>query len=74
MREAVKLISNYQIEELTADDLQAFMAFIDEESKYIEEISVRYQLIGGGGIRMSGIDVEDMTKQVKEKSAKHKKK
>mgnify|MGYP003289156649 CR=1 FL=1 len=37
MREAVKLISNYQIEELTADDLQAFMAFIDEESKYIEE-------------------------------------
>ena len=45
-----------------------------EESKYIEEISVRYQLIGGGGIRMSGIDVEDMTKQVKEKSAKHKKK
>ena len=45
-----------------------------EESKYIEEISVRYQLIGGGGIRMSGIDVEDMSKQVKEKSAKHKKK
>ena len=41
---------------------------------YIEEISIRYQLIGGGGIRMSGIDVEDMTKQVKEKSAKHKKK
>lgn len=45
-----------------------------KESKYIEEISVRYQLIDGGGIRMSGIDVHDMTKQVKEKGAKHKKK
>ena len=38
-----------------------------KESKYIEEISVRYQLIDGGGIRMSGIDVHDMTKQVKKK-------
>ena len=40
IKEAVKLISNYQIEELTADDLQTFMAFVDEESENIEESTV----------------------------------
>lgn len=38
--------------------------------KNIEEISLRYQLIVGGGIRMSGPDVEDMNKQLKEAVSK----
>ncbi len=40
----------------------------------IEEITVRYQLIGNGSIRMSGIDVNDMSEQVTEAIRKHKKK
>ena len=43
-------------------------------SKYLEEISVRYQLVSGSGILMSGVDVEDMTEQVKKAMNKHKKK
>lgn len=42
--------------------------------KYLEEISVRYQLVSEGGINMSGADVEDMTEQVKKAMSKHKKK
>ena len=45
-----------------------------KEDKNTEEISLRYQLIAGGGIRMSGLDVEDMTKQLKEAVGKHTKK
>ena len=44
-----------------------------EKRKQVSEISVRYQLIEGSGIRMSGFDVEDMTKQVKEAINKYKK-
>ena len=40
----------------------------------IEEITVRYQLIGNSSIRMSGIDVNDMSEQVTEAIRKHKKK
>lgn len=43
-------------------------------NKYLEEISVRYQLVSEAGIRMSGVDVEDMTEQVKNAMNKHKKK
>ena len=43
-------------------------------SEHLEEISVRYQLVSKAGIRMSGIDVEDMAKQVNKAMNKHKKK
>ena len=43
-------------------------------NEHLEEISVRYQLVSKGGIRMSGIDVEDMAKQVNKAMNKHKKK
>ena len=43
-------------------------------SKYLEEISVRYQLVSDVGILMSGIDIEDMIEQVKKAMNKHKKK
>lgn len=43
-------------------------------SKYLEEISVRYQLVSDAGIRMSGVDVEGMAEQVKKAMNKHKKK
>lgn len=46
----------------------------DLNNKYLEEISVRYQLVSEAGIRMSGVDVEDMAEQVKKAMNKHKKK
>lgn len=45
-----------------------------EDDKCLEEISVRYQLVSGGGINMSGVDVENMTEQVKKVMNKYKKK
>ncbi|MDY4884999.1 MAG: hypothetical protein SO141_01950 [Alphaproteobacteria bacterium] len=45
-----------------------------DNSKDLEEISIRYQLVSGAGIRMSGVDVEDMMEQVKNAMNKHKKK
>lgn len=44
------------------------------DNKYLEEISVRYQLVSEVGIRMSGVDVEGMIEQVKRAINKHKEK
>lgn len=56
----------YKVEKNKEDNLS--------NSKYLEEISVRYQLVSDAGIRMSGVDVEDMAEQVKKAMNKHKKK
>lgn len=45
-----------------------------KENNHFEKIYVRYQLVKGGGMNMSGFDVEDMTKQIKEAMNKYKKK
>ena len=47
---------------------------VQENNQEFSEISVRYQLVKGGNIRMSGFDVDDMMKQVKKVMNKHKKK
>ena len=58
----------------TSDDQEETDVNIEKSNKYLEEISIRYQLIGGGNIRMSGVDVEDMSKQLKEATNKYMKK